>query len=277
MSKLSSDMPWVIFHLLKEQFAVSANHVREMVAMPNINEIPDTSEYIRGVVNLRGHVLSVMDLRLRMGMKSIRNESEELIQLLLKREQEHKNWIAELEASVNERRKFTLATNPHKCAFGKWYDNFKTDNRVLKSCLVKFNNPHQVIHGIAIKVKKLQEKDDFEGALDIINETKEGALAIMIGLFAEIRALLKDSINEIAIILESDDKTMVISVDSVVAVEIIAGANIEEMPQTILTNKNDCIAGIGKWGEKKELVQLINVSNLINQEEDLINDVAENV
>ena len=39
MGTFSTDMPWVIFHLLDEQFAVSANHVREMVAMPKVVRI----------------------------------------------------------------------------------------------------------------------------------------------------------------------------------------------------------------------------------------------
>ncbi len=133
MGTFSTDMPWVIFHLLDEQFAVSANHVREMVAMPKVVPVPQTPDYIRGVINLRGQVMPVMDLRLRMEMTSLVDETEDLIHLLDQREQDHKNWITELESSVREHREFKLATDPHKCAFGKWYDNFKTENRIRLS------------------------------------------------------------------------------------------------------------------------------------------------
>lgn len=153
MGTFSTEMPWVIFHLLDEQFAVSANHVREMVAMPKVVPVPQTPDYIRGVINLRDQVIPVMDLRLRMGMTSLVDETEDLIKLLDQREQDHKNWIAELESSVREQRGFKLATDPHKCAFGKWYDNFKTENRILAGCLRKFDAPHQKIHAIAVNVK----------------------------------------------------------------------------------------------------------------------------
>jgi purine-binding chemotaxis protein CheW len=162
MGTFSTDMPWVIFHLLDEQFAVSANHVREMVAMPKVVPVPQTPDYIRGVINLRDQVIPVMDLRLRMGMTSLVDETEDLIQLLDQREQDHKNWIAELESSVREQREFKLATDPHKCAFGKWYDNFKTENRILAGCLRKFDAPHQKIHAIAVNVKGMEEKEDVE-------------------------------------------------------------------------------------------------------------------
>lgn len=40
--------------------------------------------------------------------------------MLAERETDHVNWINELERSVQEKRKFTLTTDPYKCAFGKW-------------------------------------------------------------------------------------------------------------------------------------------------------------
>ena len=138
----------MIFRLQGEQFAVSTNHVREMVAMTKVVTVPRAPHYIRGVINLRGQVIPVIDLRLRMGMTSLVDEAEDLIALLDQREQDHKNWIAELESSVRERREFKLATDPHKCAFGKWYDNYKSDNRVLANCLTKFDEPHQKINVI---------------------------------------------------------------------------------------------------------------------------------
>ncbi|MCP4764125.1 MAG: hypothetical protein GY870_20295, partial [archaeon] len=219
MNTFSKDMPWVIFILLEEQFAVSTKHVREMVAMPKVIKVPQTPDYIRGVINLRGKVIPVMDLRLKMGIMSISEEAENLIQLLDQREQDHKNWIAELESSVRERRDFKLATDPHKCAFGKWYDNFKTDNKVLASCLTKFDVPHQKIHSIAINVKEMEEKENFDSAFEIINQTKESELSEMIQLFSEARTLLRESTREIAMVLEWEDKIMAVSVDSVETVE----------------------------------------------------------
>ena len=115
-----------------------------------------------------------MDLRIRMGMTSLSEEVGNLIKLLEQREQDHKDWILELELSVKEQRKFKLATNHHECAFGKWYDSFITDNRVLHNCLKKFETPHQEIHSIANLVKKMGENNDFKSAFDIINKTKEG-------------------------------------------------------------------------------------------------------
>lgn len=272
MNEITFELPWVIFHLLEEQYAVSADNVREMVAMPKVVQVPQTPEYIRGVINLRGRVLPVMDLRMKLGMSSLLAETDKLIELLEQREQDHLNWIAELELSVQERREFKLATDHHKCAFGKWFDSFTTDNRLLSSCLQKFDTPHQKIHSIANNVKELEGQDNFDGAFEIINQTKEGELAEMIRLFAEARSLLRHSHREIALVLDWQDKGMVVSVDSVETVEKISPSTIDDLPKTFSTKDNECIAGIGRRAKNNELVQLLQIVKLMENEKDIVPD-----
>lgn len=87
-----------------------------MVVFPDVTVISVVPGFMRGGgINLRGKVLPVIDLRLRMGKNSLAEESEELVNLLELREQDHTNWLIELEASVKEKRAFKLATNPHQC------------------------------------------------------------------------------------------------------------------------------------------------------------------
>ncbi len=274
MDKISTEMPWVKFYLHDKLFALSTKNIREMVVMPKVVPIPQAPDYIRGVINLRGQTYSVMDLRLRTGMKSLLNETDDLIQLLTQREEDHKKWIKELETSVREERDFTLATDPHKCAFGKWYDNYKTDNRILESCLKKFNKPHQKIHAIAIRVKEMAENNKFESAYEIINQTKEGELAEMVKLFSEARTLLRDTSREIAIVLEFDNRTLVVSVDSVATVEILLESNIEEMSAAITTTSNDFILGIGKRDNGKSLFQLLDIEKLFCQKRNPTGDIS---
>jgi purine-binding chemotaxis protein CheW len=240
-----------------------------MVVIPKIVSVPQMPDYIRGVVNLRGKVMPVIDLRSRLGMTSLLDEIEDLIDLLNQREQDHKNWLAELESSVRERREFKLATDPHKCAFGRWYDNFTTNNRILAICLKKFDEPHKRIHAIAIEVKKLEETGDFDSAYSIIEHTRQGDLAEMVKLFSEARDLLRESHREIAMVLEWGEKTMAVAVDSIETVEKLSKSNIEEMPVTICTLDNECVVGIGKRDKDDELVQILDISRFIDQENEL--------
>jgi chemotaxis signal transduction protein len=78
-----------------------------------VASIPNMPDFVRGAINLRGRVMPLVDLRKRLGMVSASEETSEFIRLMMQREQDHKNWLAELEASVRERREFKLTTDPH--------------------------------------------------------------------------------------------------------------------------------------------------------------------
>jgi CheW-like domain len=112
-------MPWLIVRLKGQSFALPTQEVRELVIKPRIAVVPDTPAYVRGVMNLRGRLYPVIDLRKRLGMTPAAEESASFCALMDQRRQDHVNWLAELEASARERREFKLTADPHKCAFGR--------------------------------------------------------------------------------------------------------------------------------------------------------------
>ena len=59
---------YLTFHIATEEYAIEIRHVTEIIGMLNITEVPQTPSYIKGVINLRGKVIPVMDIRLRFDM-----------------------------------------------------------------------------------------------------------------------------------------------------------------------------------------------------------------
>lgn len=59
----------VVFKLAREEYAVSILQVQEIKRMTDITRVPHTADYIRGVMNLRGSVLPVLDLKKRLGLQ----------------------------------------------------------------------------------------------------------------------------------------------------------------------------------------------------------------
>lgn len=57
------------FKLGEEIFAVDIMSVREVLDFTKITKVPQTPEFMRGVINLRGNVVSVIDLKLKFGME----------------------------------------------------------------------------------------------------------------------------------------------------------------------------------------------------------------
>ncbi|MFN0102764.1 MAG: chemotaxis protein CheW [Bryobacteraceae bacterium] len=59
---------YLTFWLGREEFAVPVGRVREIIPCQEITPVPQAAPYVLGVINLRGKVIPVMDLRLRLGM-----------------------------------------------------------------------------------------------------------------------------------------------------------------------------------------------------------------
>ncbi len=69
---MSNELHVVGFRIGRETFGVPIALVHEIVRLPEITAVPDVPGYIEGVINLRGRIISVVDLRKRFGEKEIR-------------------------------------------------------------------------------------------------------------------------------------------------------------------------------------------------------------
>src|ERR1700682_4707327 len=64
---MEKDLQVVGFRIGKETYGVRIGAVREIVRVPEITAVPSAPEIIEGVINLRGKIIPVMDLRKRFG------------------------------------------------------------------------------------------------------------------------------------------------------------------------------------------------------------------
>ena len=62
---------YLTFVLEKETYGIGILKVKEIIGMMPITSVPRTPEFIKGIVNLRGKVIPVVDLRLKFNMASI--------------------------------------------------------------------------------------------------------------------------------------------------------------------------------------------------------------
>ncbi|HVP46072.1 MAG TPA: chemotaxis protein CheW [Bryobacteraceae bacterium] len=62
---------YLVFQLGKEEFGIRVLKVREIMGIQDITAVPQTPGYVKGVINLRGKVIPVVDLRLKFGLPEI--------------------------------------------------------------------------------------------------------------------------------------------------------------------------------------------------------------
>jgi purine-binding chemotaxis protein CheW len=62
---------YLTFALAHEEYGIGILKVKEIIGMMSITTVPQTPEFVKGVINLRGKVIPVVDLRLKFGMEEI--------------------------------------------------------------------------------------------------------------------------------------------------------------------------------------------------------------
>jgi len=76
---MDKEIQVVGFRIGTEIFGLPISMVREIVRVPEITSVPNAPDYIEGVINLRGKIVSVIDLRKRFGEKNIHRDKKNRI------------------------------------------------------------------------------------------------------------------------------------------------------------------------------------------------------
>lgn len=244
--------------------AVPCGMVREMLQMPRVSAVPGAPPYVRGVVNLRGEVLPIIDLRLRLGFPPYGADAVEFVHLMEQRAEDHRRWLAELESCVVENRKFTLATDPRECAFGRWHAEFRTENAMLSSLLRSFEVPHRQIHELAAQSLTLVKENRRDDAIALVENARRTVLARLLHLFERVTAVVQESQREMAVVITMPGgRRVAISVDEVRAVEPVDTEG--QAGEPARTETNDPLVGptIRRQNDQG-LVCLLRVEHLLD-------------
>ena len=76
---MEKELQVVGFRIGEETFGVRIGSVREIVRVPEITSVPNAPDTIEGVINLRGKIIPVMDLRKRFGIEAVQPDKKNRI------------------------------------------------------------------------------------------------------------------------------------------------------------------------------------------------------
>ncbi len=259
----SCQAPWVIVQAQHQSAAVHSSIVRELVIEPQVTPVPGMPESIRGVMNWRGKIIPCVDLRLRLGLPAARQELDELAGLITARAADHLAWMEELYKSVEEQRPFTLTTDPHACAFGRWYDAYQTDNLTVAALLRKMDAPHKAIHAIAVRVENLKAQGKYEEAKRLVDSCRDTTLSRLLDLFTHFEEAIHENHRPVAVIVHTKGTLAALAVDRVEAVETLDPATVEPLDEKGVESSSTVIRYVAQRGKGAGLVGLLDEEQIL--------------
>lgn len=93
---------YLTFHIAKEEYGIEILKVKEIIGVMTITRIPRTPDYIRGVINLRGKVIPVMEMRCKFELEAREDTSETCIIVVDVRHEGRSMMMGILVDSVSE-------------------------------------------------------------------------------------------------------------------------------------------------------------------------------
>lgn len=72
-AQVGGEIQLVVFRIKDEEFGLPIQRVREIIKVPHITHLPHSADYVEGVINLRGDVMPVVNLRVRFGLPAREN------------------------------------------------------------------------------------------------------------------------------------------------------------------------------------------------------------
>ncbi|WP_458862802.1 chemotaxis protein CheW [Acidaminobacterium chupaoyuni] len=221
----ASDDLWLTLSLAGQKYAVKSGYIDSIFQVQQkITEVPQTDPSVLGVITLRGMILPLVSMRLLFGLRSIDAEQEEFSLMLETRRNEHIRWVEEFKKCVLSLQDFSLADDPHLCAFGKWYDAYEAPSQTIKSVLSQIERPHEELHLLAKSYKKLQTQGNCsKEQLSQLIDTAEGYKTQIVELIDCTMEAFGENSRKMCIALSDGTTNVGLLVDEIHSAERISG------------------------------------------------------
>lgn len=236
MDYKQKNLPWIMFKLQGRDFCLNSKYVSEIMIPPPITVIPDNAPYLMGCIYKEKELFSIIDLRVLLGMASLKQEIKDFDSM----KDKHIAWINELEHCVKENNEFQLPVDPHKCAFGQWFYQFKTDNNSINFILKQIEHPHARLHECAIEIKKYQEKQEKEKIQQALKEANEICYKKIIPLLDQLINTYHEVNKGIIFIFHDKKNKFGLFVDEITNLVPYENAVIEKNDINLMRNSENC-------------------------------------
>lgn len=260
-----NDVDYLVFSVKDYTLALPYFDIIEIVDSPASTFVPNMPRYLRGVINLMGEALPLIDTRIKLSVQSRQEEVTEFVNTFMMRKQDHLNWIVRLKNAVNNDEEILVEKNPHNCTFGRWYETYKPNTLALATYMSQFDLPHKAIHKLAVQAEALVKAGQKEEAKSLIHNAENNELIRLIKLFDGFEEQMRQSYQEYAVVVVHNGQKYSLSADSIKYFE-----KMDEIVNNVsLAGINEkMIQGIGrkKIGDMTEEIMILDLPHFLDLE-----------
>lgn len=259
---------YLVFTSAEQRFGLRQEVLVAIIDMPGHTLIPHMPSHVRGVIDYMGKAVPVYDIRKKMGIPPLSEEIGNLIESLVQRKQDHLSWLEKLKDQVAHGQEISVQTDPHKCAFGIWYDACKFYSYDLTDYMTQFDAPHKRIHSLAIEVDILIQAGKLEAAKEVIRQAENYELQTLLSLFDGAAKKIRKFTYEYAVILDCANGQRVSLLADKINFFGLLDEVVSPLPIAFAQQHNNFIDALGRKtkGDGKEEILILNIEKFLLDE-----------
>ncbi len=258
---------WLTFYLNGTIYAIDCIYVRSISLLPQkLTEVSDVPEYIRGIIRFYNDIITIVGLRELFGMKTIKEEIEEFEEIMDERKNDHISWVNTLNNCIKTGDKFTLTDDPHKCKFGEWYDNYKSEIPTVNFHLKKLAAPHKRLHNLAKGINCLISSPSSEAKAKLEEISKNVSNIYMpklINLIDETKNVYSEAMKEMMVVIENTQTSSAFVMDEIIGVEKLKIIQYPGKMEEI--DSPEYIYSIAQSENSDSIIMILDVPKILNK------------
>ncbi len=203
----------ITFSTVDAAFAIPLDQV--LYIEKDVKRNIQLNEFNHEVITFQNKAVELYDFNRLIGSENHRQAMESLVQQLDEMEKQHVAWLDALEHSVKTGDPFEKALDPNQCQFGKWYNQFHTENEDLAEVMARFDTPHRHLHSLAETLLNLNKTDE-EKARQRLETERATTLSELVHLFQTAKERALTSVRPIILFVEhANGKVTALRLDSI--------------------------------------------------------------
>ena len=206
----------ITFYVADTQYATPVSEVRYIEQdKRKTTRIEVNATLGAEVTTYQGKPVPIYDFARLMGCEAEYLGNLKLLDILEDRENDHIQWITDLETCLISGEPFNKARDHNQCEFGKWYLTFKPNDELLADIMKDFDEPHKRIHALADELLNLRDEGELDKALTILEHEKVRTLGKLIGLFKAARERLENITRPILLYINTGKKMIAVRLNAI--------------------------------------------------------------
>ncbi|MDR0927355.1 MAG: CheW domain-containing protein [Ignavibacteria bacterium] len=194
---------FIVLEIENESFIIPLEYVSEIVRVQEITEAPHQPEWVRGIMNLRDSVISLIDTRKRLGVKSYVGQA---LATVSKSKEALIKWVDTLEYAVRNQTSVDTKADPHLVDFIDWANGLigqKETPPQIEKKLTEMKSINNDFHEKGKKVIELSAAGKHEAATELFETIKDEFVTRILTQFEGLEEEFRNVHSKnIAVILE---------------------------------------------------------------------------